>query len=318
MEGCTSHPHSSSFTLVTCSFCCCESLFFNETIVYLKKHKTIMCILVTRAPTSHLTTPALEELDNLISLFDSASSSSCRPASDLLVRITSASSLSCLIYTLQSSVQTLCRQAHEVIGPPQTHYYHHNDDNTFSPAELDRLNGKTYLFADDHSLLSSSPTNLPIPRSRATSVTISDSAETHLSTFHTTDDLHPTLAQDLEEFEIRSSAPSVSPLSFYDLNDPASSGSDHSPPPAPPPPVPQVVRQTPLEAPKLFLQPIHSRIDPQMHFFHQPYHEPVIEQRRTLPYGSGFGGGFHGGTFMAMPSIGLDPIWHGFAEQLGF
>ena len=47
--------------------------------------KTIMCILVTRAPTSHLTTPALEELDNLTSLFDSASS--CRPSSDLLVRI---------------------------------------------------------------------------------------------------------------------------------------------------------------------------------------------------------------------------------------
>jgi len=85
---------------------------------------TIMCILVTRAPTSHLTTLALEELDNLTSLFDSASS--CQPASDLL-----------------SSIQTLRRQAHEVIGP-HTRYYH-NDNNTFTPAELDRLNGKTYL-----------------------------------------------------------------------------------------------------------------------------------------------------------------------------
>ena len=50
-----------------------------------------MCNLVTRAPTSHLTTPALQELDKLTSLFDSASS--CRPASDLLVRIAPVSFL---------------------------------------------------------------------------------------------------------------------------------------------------------------------------------------------------------------------------------
>ena len=140
---------------------------------------------------------------------------------------------------------------------------------------------------------------------------MSDSAETHPAAFYTTDNLHPTLAQDLEEFEIRSSAPSAS-MTFHDLNDPT--GSDYSPPPQPPP---QVARQTPLEAPKLFLQPVHSRVDPQMHFFHQPYHvEPVIEQRR-MSYGSGFGGGY-GGAFTAMPNIVLDPAWHSLAEQLGF
>ena len=54
-----------------------------------------------------------------------------------------------------------------------------------------------------------------------------------------------------------------------------------------------------------------------MHFFHQPYHvEPVIEQRR-IGYGSGFGGGY-GGVFGAIPTIILDPEWHGLAEQLGF
>ena len=164
------------------------------------------------------------------------------------------------------------------------------------------------------------------PRSRATSVTISDDAETpHPSTSYTTDNLHPTLAQDLEEFEIRSSSSSgtsVFPMTtFHDhLND-SSSTEEHSPQPPPPPPLPQVVRrQTPPEAPKLFLQPVQSRIvDPQqqMHFFHQPYHvEPVIEQRR-MAYGSGFGGGY-GGVFGTIPSIVLDPEWHGFAEQLGF
>ena len=141
-------------------------------------------------------------------------------------------------------------------------------------------------------------------------MTISDDTETHPSTFYTIDNLHSTLAQDLEEFKIRSSATSVFPMTFRDLND--SSSAEPSPPP-------QVVRQTPpaAEAPKLFLQPVQSRIDPQMHFFHQPYHvEPVIEQRRMV-YGSGFGGGY-GGIFGAIPSIILDPEWHGLAEQLGF
>ena len=63
------------------------SAHMNKNMIFLKK--TIMSILVTRAPTSHLTTPALEELDNLTSLFDAASS--CQPASDLLVRIVSPS-----------------------------------------------------------------------------------------------------------------------------------------------------------------------------------------------------------------------------------
>lgn len=148
-------------------------------------------------------------------------------------------------------------------------------------------------------------------------MTISDDAETHPSTtIYTTNNLHPTLAQDLEEFEIRSSATSVFPMTFHDLNDSTSSTTEHYSPP------PHVVRQTPPSppeaAPKLFLQPIQSRIDPQMHFFHQPYHvvEPVIEQRR-MSYGSGFGAGY-GGVFGAIPSITLDPEWHGLAEQLGF
>jgi hypothetical protein len=148
-------------------------------------------------------------------------------------------------------------------------------------------------------------------------VTISDDAETHPSTntIYTTHNLHPTLAHDMEEFEIRSSATSVYSKTFHDLNDSSNSTTEHY---SSPPPPPQVVRQTPPEAPKLFLQPIHqSRIDPQMHFFHQPYQfEPVIEQRR-MGYGSGFGGGY-GGVFGAIPTIILDPEWHSFAEHLGF
>ena len=141
-------------------------------------------------------------------------------------------------------------------------------------------------------------------------MTISDDAEAHASTMYTINNLHPTLSQDLEEFEIRSSATSVHSMTYHDLND--SGSTEHYSPPPPP----QVVRQTPPEPTKLFLQPIQPRIDPQMHFFHQPYHEPVIDQRR-MGYGSGFGGGF-GGAFGTIPTFILDPEWHGLAEQLGF
>lgn len=293
-----------------------------------------MCILATRAPTSYLTIPALEELDNLTSLFDSASSSACRPASDLLVRIFSSFLFFVFwcqrskCYVLQNSVQTLRQQAHEVIGSPHTRYYH-EDEDTFTPTELDRLNGKTYLFADDHSLLSSSSslassssTNLSaVCRSRATSVTMSDSAETHPPAFYMTDHLHPTLAQDLEEFRMRSSTTtttSFSPMTFHDPI--SSSSSDHSPPSPPPPPSSssQTTRHTTTipETSKLVLQPILMTVPsspppPHMHFFHQPYHHGMSS------YGSGFGGGYTG-HYGAVPNIVLDPVWHGLAEQLGF
>jgi hypothetical protein len=55
---------------------CCELTFDLVQIV--------MCILVTRAPTSKMTKSALEELDALAHLFQDASSS-CRFAANLLV-----------------------------------------------------------------------------------------------------------------------------------------------------------------------------------------------------------------------------------------
>jgi len=113
-------------------------------------------------------------------------------------------------------------------------------------------------------------------------------------------------------------------MTFHDLHDRvnASDHDDHSPPPPP-----QVVRHThtpPAEVSKFFLQPIQPRTEPHMHFFHQPYHvePPVIESRR-MSFGGG-GGGFGGASFIGgggfgvIPTIVLDPVWHGLAEQLGF
>jgi hypothetical protein len=47
-----------------------------------------MCLFVTRSPGSHLTDPALSELDLLVELFEEAVST-CRAASDLLVGVLS-------------------------------------------------------------------------------------------------------------------------------------------------------------------------------------------------------------------------------------
>jgi hypothetical protein len=48
-----------------------------------------MCLFVTRSPGSHLTDPALNELDLLVALFQEAGPI-CQAASDLLVGIAEA------------------------------------------------------------------------------------------------------------------------------------------------------------------------------------------------------------------------------------
>ncbi|CAA7265102.1 unnamed protein product [Cyclocybe aegerita] len=271
----------------------------------------VMCLLVTRSPTSHLTTPAMEELDNVTSLFDAASSS-CRSAAKIL-----------------PSIQVLRRKAHESVGPPHTaRFYHHphhdnlsgsmgvsSGDSGITIADLDRLNGKTHLFSDMHS--SSGMSNAPTPmsmiaststsatstaptddRSRATSHTDTHTQHGHnihsghqhqppMAMVPTADDnLHPTLAQDVREFTVRSSVPAVPRLSFYDH--PSELQSPVAPPPTtahPPPPQlhahghvqhqqgpghPQThaIRQTPPEPPRLILP---------------PYHQPALSPPQTQP-----------------------------------
>ncbi|KIM38235.1 hypothetical protein M413DRAFT_248465 [Hebeloma cylindrosporum] len=165
----------------------------------------VMCLLVTRAPTTHLTASATEELDNITSLFDS-SASSCRSTAKLL-----------------SSVQNLRRKAHEVLGLPhhRFHHSHHHDENpTITLTELDRLNGKTHLLVNEAGYTSSSNPSMSTsagggaldPRSRATSVTISDITDGHppppppAAPFHLvlSEEMHPTLAQDVRDFSVRS------------------------------------------------------------------------------------------------------------------
>lgn len=172
-----------------------------------------MCLLVTRAPTTHLTPSATEELDNITSLFDS-SASSCRSTAKLIVGAFISYDFNQLKNELQSSVQNLRRKAHEVLGLPHTRFHHHHDENpTITITELDRLNGKTHLFANESGNGNPSTTTSAggamDSRSRATSVTISDITDGHPpAPFHMllTDEMHPTLAQDVRDFSIRSNS----------------------------------------------------------------------------------------------------------------
>ncbi|KAF8956467.1 hypothetical protein BDZ97DRAFT_1925478 [Flammula alnicola] len=298
----------------------------------------VLCLFVTRAPTSQVTSAALEELDNLTSLFDS-SSPSCRSAAKLL-----------------TSVQNLRRKAHEAIGLPHTRFHHYNEGtSTVTVGELDRLNGRTHLFAfDEHGsssstsgTASSSASTTHETRSRATSVTISDIAEGHPPMFHNTDNLHPTLAQDLREFGLRSvSSYSAPSMSFFDYPSDTSSSSSLMTMPAPmsmSPPLPQPVRETPPEPARLLLPPYQppTRTEPPpppMQYFHQALQQeplPFFEPRRStfshsigsnssssasMIFPSGFQSGFPSGwgTGFGPSPIILDSSWNSFVEQLGF
>ncbi|KAF5352509.1 hypothetical protein D9756_006274 [Leucocoprinus leucothites] len=104
----------------------------------------IMCLFVTRTPGSHLTDPALNELDLLVELFEEATPT-CRTASDLLI-----------------DLRSLRRHSRITAG---RHYQ--NEGYIISTLELGRLNGKTYLVPSE--------TNFP------TSTHSSDTAASHHS-----------------------------------------------------------------------------------------------------------------------------------------
>ncbi|PPQ69993.1 hypothetical protein CVT26_013281 [Gymnopilus dilepis] len=304
-----------------------------ELISSLMSLEIVLCLLVCKAPSSSLSTAALEELDNLNSLYDVASSS-CRPAARLL-----------------GPVQTLRRKAHGASGLPHIRLYHQHDTssssssqiNGITTAELDRLNGKT-TFLSDHPSSSyasgstSTSTSSIDARSRATSVTISESAEgsyfPQSPVFHSDENLHQSLAKDLQDFAAHRPLSS----SFYDEPSIATPQRTRTPqislpsqiPIAGPSREPQEVhdptRLFPHHQPSLFHVPPRVESLPQLQgqYFYPALqtqlHEPFVDPRRTV-FGSGFQpsfqSGFSGG-FAAASSISLDPSWSPFVEQLGF
>ncbi|EFI28757.1 hypothetical protein CC1G_13783 [Coprinopsis cinerea okayama7 len=186
----------------------------------------VMCLLITRAPSSHLVTPALDKLGQLVGLFHAASPS-CRFAENLL-----------------PTIQRLHNKACESVNPPLPRYQPTAPayESSITQAELDRLSGRTYLFSEADSsahIGSSSPTTSsphltsspsssiscgpaqmqrgedkprrPSSRSSGKSSTTAASTGTPSSSLNL-DSLHQVLVEDLKDYGRRATVPTVQTL----------------------------------------------------------------------------------------------------------
>ncbi|KAF7347219.1 Zn(2)-C6 fungal-type domain-containing protein [Mycena venus] len=142
----------------------------------------VMCILVTRAPTSKMTKSSLEELDALARLFQDASSS-CRFAANLL-----------------KPILVLARRAHQAVDDT----YPHPEVCDVTPADLDRLGGKTHLISQLSNVTAKGDTPSPPTTYNRPSTDLSDMVATNSET------MHPTIAQDMRSFDLGE------PSQFYD------------------------------------------------------------------------------------------------------
>lgn len=155
-----------------------------------------MCLIVTKAPGSHLAGPALQELDFLSSLFLEASSAS-RSAANLLVRSlwSPCSFISHFLFS-KVSLRRLRRKAREVLGQSLP-----LDGPSMTPGELDRLNGKTFLFCESR-LGDQTGAACSVVTSRTTDTMQAPPGVTMESfiPLGNEDNMHPTIAQDIKDY----------------------------------------------------------------------------------------------------------------------
>lgn len=291
----------------------------------------VMCLLATKAPTSQLAALALEEMDLVVTMFQAASGT-CRSAANLL-----------------PPLQSLRRKAYEAADPSRPSHSSVASSNTdstssssfqqpISPAELDRLTGKTHLFSHitttittntNTASMSSSPTH----RSRSTSVTLtSDNADhihhpSSLAGYSTkAGTIHPVLAHDVREFE-RLSTGRV--FSMYDcaaddemqVEDERGHQFDSRttlPTSLPTPPPPNIRTSISPSRPPSHSS-LHKRHPEHSLRRHHPNPEPDPEPRarhdslesQRLPHSSG-------SSLLLSGGLVLDSTWQSFVEQLGF
>ncbi|KAI0962090.1 hypothetical protein AcV7_001011 [Taiwanofungus camphoratus] len=155
----------------------------------------VMCLLVTRAPSSPLASSSLTELDTLCDLFEQAACT-CQIASNNL-----------------DVVHKLRRQGHETMNKSQS-----QNDAVMAAHELDRLGGKTHLLASTQEV----PTACTLETARVNSVTVAPPVVPL-----PTEIIHPTIMHDLRAFEGLESAD----LSLFNFDLP--SGSQAQPQSAP-------------------------------------------------------------------------------------
>ncbi|KAF4604485.1 hypothetical protein EYR40_003259 [Pleurotus pulmonarius] len=141
----------------------------------------VMCLLVTRAPSSNLTASALEELDRALLLFEKAAPT-CKTAS-LNV----------------DAMRTLRNKAHEAINRTDPSA----PISSMTPAELDRIGGKTHLLSTIAAATTSTTTATTISSSgpsRCSSTTLTDVCS--MDHLFAGINMHPTIAQDLRNLDI--------------------------------------------------------------------------------------------------------------------
>jgi hypothetical protein len=175
----------------------------------------------------------------------------------------------------QGSIRNLQRKAHESAGQMQTH-----STTTITPSELDRLSGQTHLLADigardsGDNGPSDSITHTDSLEAQGHRVDIEPDVFSHVDG----DRMHPTIAQDMNRFDMGTAA--FGDL-FLDFSTPSS--------------VPQ------LPVPDLQGSDVNFYLTPPFQMYPSPptsQHIAGFEQHQPAPV--------------------LDATWQSFVEQLGF
>lgn len=143
----------------------------------------VMCLLLTRAPSSGLATSCLRELDTVEQLFTEAAPN-CRAASNNLDYI--------------RKLRSKGRQA-----------VHHSQPSepTLTPAELDHLNGKTHLISEEicpsprsHISSSNSQPSPPSATDSSSAGTVTTPCAFDID-FMNMNNIHPRIVQDMKAFD---------------------------------------------------------------------------------------------------------------------
>ncbi|KAF7298747.1 Zn(2)-C6 fungal-type domain-containing protein [Mycena indigotica] len=150
----------------------------------------VMCMLLVRSPTSKMAASSMEELDALATLFQDASNT-CRFAAQML-----------------QPVLILHRKAQQALDASVPHLNPENPCNV-TPADLDRLGGRTHLIAAPPSgILAPSPSNSsahsPTTGSRSTPRDLASIADGTPNSNNTDEDIvmHPSIAEDMRSFDL--------------------------------------------------------------------------------------------------------------------
>ncbi|KAF6761160.1 fungal-specific transcription factor domain-containing protein [Ephemerocybe angulata] len=260
----------------------------------------VMCLLVTKLPSCHLSSSAMDKLQTLYFLFRHGSASS--KAAD----------------TLFPSIQRLCQKAQEAIDPAQHHDAAYSEP-PITQTELERLSGKTHLFSENQGSPPSSSGSAGASSSR-------EKLSSHSHHIPESKSLHPIVVEDLKDFAACNPTPSNTSLSDGAGDSETSTPTarmnvDSQPGGSRPPPI--STKSTPPKAVDNPPTPSHSRspdsyFPPSMpapsslvptHAHHPQLHTSLPPQYQRTGFVSGFE---PAGTLM------LDGTWQGFVEQLGF